>query len=257
MPKLEKTTIDNIPLKVYRKAICYNTKPRKKINLPNPWVEYWNLQPNLRKHNDPNARVYIESVSAAEEILRGFSRKKAWDIKWIAKNKIPENVLYKPWAPAAVKRSIRVLNAMCAPGSWPGPDSWLRKSSMASAFYNSRTCTSAIVLARCQMRAQKFSDGVDECTWEKASPYAQTLAAPLKESGIEVRASVAEDVAKQYNIICKNDPLLVHVSGGLEGFGRMLARWLLEQDVMRPGYRIKPPSGYLWRKFIATFANGD
>jgi hypothetical protein len=255
MNEIKNKEIDNIPLKVYRKAVEYRTI--KKKNTPSPWVEYWNLQPNLRKHNDPKSKVYIASVHAAEEILRGFSRKKAWDIKWIAKNNIPENVLYKPWAPAVVKRAIRVLNAMCEPGNWPGPGSWVARCSMADAFYNPRNCTSILVIARCSLRAKKFSDRVDELTWEKASPYAQTIAAPLKETGIEIRASVAESIAKQYNILCKNDPLLVHVSGGLEGFGRMLARWLLEQNITRPGFRMEPPHGYLWRKFCATFTNGD
>jgi len=248
----------NTPLKtsIYRhaKPLESCTKTRKKqINTPNPWVEYWNLQKNLRKHKDPKAKVYIRSGSAAEELLRGFSRKKKWDSKWIAKHNIPEKVLYEPWAPVVIKRAIRMINVMVEPGMWPGPNSWLARISMEDAIYNRRTASSMLVLARCMPKPKSFFEKTTEEHWENASPQAQTVAAPLREMGIGISATVAESIAKQYNMLCESNPLLVHISGGLEGFGRMMARWLLEQGIRSPNYNICPPSGRLWRRFSATF----
>jgi hypothetical protein len=248
---------ENTPLKtsIYRhsKTLESCTKTRKKENMPNPWVEYWNLQKNVRKHNDPNAKVYVASGAAAEEILRGLSSKKRWDSRWIAKNNIPEKVLYEPWAPVVLKRAIRVIDTMLEPGCWPGPCSWLAKISMAECIYNPRAATSMMVLARCVPKPKSFFEKMREDQWENASPQAQTIAAPLREMGVDIGAAVAENIAKQYNMLCETNPLLVHISGGLEGFGRMLARWLLEQGIQKPGYNIRPPSGYLWRRFSATF----
>lgn len=225
---------------------------KQKISKTDPWVEYWNLQPGLVVHR-PDSKVYKRGAQAVQELLKGLSPRR-WDMSWLNRWRIYERVLHQPWSQAEVKRSIRLLSKMTEPGNWPGPDTWLSQLALADAVYNARSCTSMLVLARCSVTPKKLKTYQDTMTWEKVSPQAQTIAAPLRAEGIEIWPSIAEKMARRYNNLCQENPLLVHLSGGLEGFGRMLARWLHEQNNTNPGTQLEPPDGKLWKMFLSSFS---
>ena len=240
-------------LSVYRpKVVKFPNKQRQqKEHQTDPWVEYWNLQPGLQTHR-AGTKTYMNGAKACRQLLTGLTPRR-WDVGWVTKNRINERFLYEPWPPQQVKRAMRLLSAMTEPGNWPGPATWLSRLNLPTAVYNPRSCTSMLVFARCQKAPKRLYAHQDEVSWENASPQAQTVAEPMRAAGVVVWVSVAEGVARHYGELCRENPLITHISGGLEGFGRMLARWLQEQNIDKPGKMIAPPNGVLWKRFIATF----
>lgn len=229
-------------------------KPRLKVIKTDIWVEYWNLQPGLRKHK-AGFKTYRQSAQMVHQLMEGLSARR-WDQQWLGKNKIQQKFLQDPWPPVAIKRAMRTLSAMTEPGMWPGPNTWLSQLDLSSAIYNPRSCTSMMVYARCQQTPSRLFHQQNKDSWDRATPQALAVAAPLREAGIQIWAEIAEKLARQYNILSGQDPMFIYLAGGLEGFGRMLTRWLQEQNQLSPGKKIQPPDGYLWRQFVKTFSGG-
>lgn len=222
------------------------------------WVEYWNSQKGLIKHWNPQTKIYRRSHEAVEKLIKtGWPKKQFWDAKWIARHGISEKILTQPWSRNEIKRSIRILSMSTEPGNWPGPNSWLSRMPMQLAIYNPRSGISMLAYARCRICPQRLRTSQDSRTWESVGPQAQTVAAPMRSAGIDIWPTVAEKMSQQYNKLLKDNPLLAHLSGGLEGFGRMMARWLQEQNELKPGSKIEPPNGPLWKRFLSTFHSSE
>lgn len=217
------------------------------------WVEYWNLHKTLKYHK-PGTRMYeIGDKELRLLVSRGFAKSTRWDDEWLYKKNIPAKFLVQPWSQVDMRRAIRMLSLMASPGYWPGPGSFLTKSSIQGVVYAPQFGTSILLEARTLAKPRKLFQQINELNWEKASPQAQALAGPLRQEGIRIYPKVAENIARQYNLLCKGNPLMIHLCGGLEGFGRMLSRWLLEKNVKNPGKAIAPPNGRYWIEFVRTF----
>jgi len=241
-------------LSVHRKET--KPKPLKKnlIIKLDPWVEFWNDQPNLSNHKSPRTKTYRAAAALARELTKGLSGAYSWDAKWLKRYNIQKRFLTEPWPEITLRRAIETLNEMAQPGNYPGPDSWLTRLSFASAIYNPFSRSSAIVFARSNPRVQTLKKSVYAVAEQKLDPQTRALLSTFNSANIDIDPSLAEKIATAYKTMAAQNVVLRHISRGCEGFGQMLVRWLVQKNELDPGGALSPPDGWLWKKFTKELA---
>ena len=224
--------------------------PKKKEPKRDYWVEYWNSLPGLRSHRI-GFHTYESGASAIQELFRGLSPR-VWNKKWLARHKINSKLLTRPWSHIEVRRAIKILSEMTQAGNWPGPGTWLSSLSLSDAVYNSMSQISMMTYARSLRCAREIREVHLSFVEEKASPDAKKMLVVFRDYHVEISSKIAEELARQYNVLCESDPLISQIAGGPGGFARMLSEWLLEKNTPEPGDKITPPDGWLWRQFART-----
>lgn len=234
------------------KPVLVKKEKRKVIPATDDWVEYWNTLPNLISHRT-GSDVYKKSAKAVQNLLNGMP-KLTWNKEWIERNHIHYQFLTQPWPAVAIEKTMQILSQMGSPGYFPGPVKSFTGMSLANMIYNSWGQTSWMMYARSKGKASLASKHGEEYWISKASPPAKMLLAQLETFNAKIPVGTAEEICRQYNILCRQDALFRHLCPGIESFGRMLGRWLVEQKRPKPGTAIAPSDGWLWKKFLTSMA---
>jgi len=119
-----------------KKKTKKESKPQYYSKINTQLLEYWNKQDNLRKHKNPDSKVYKDSLKKIDAIRKG-KLEKMIDIDSV-KNGFPIEYYGKKWSRQQIAKAIRTLNAWCKEGNYPANKTWIKKLSLADAIFNSR-----------------------------------------------------------------------------------------------------------------------
>jgi hypothetical protein len=110
--------------------------------MPDLIFDYWNSQPNLRKHKT-DSKVYSEYIKYVDHLLNGsFGNRYTLTSFCIEMNNLSEEELGKKWTQEEIKDAIEKFNFMC--GSDYSGDKQFFPKTISDFFYNPRTENSFI-----------------------------------------------------------------------------------------------------------------
>lgn len=103
---------------------------------PNPLIEYWNSLSGVRKHKNPNSKVYQDAVEMIKRVMGGLLKKRMLDSEWFNRHKIKHTRI---GSALAFRTHLKNLSYMYQPGYWPEDKTWLKKLNLCDLIYNPRS----------------------------------------------------------------------------------------------------------------------
>ena len=254
-----KRTVPPPPTRVYRRESngIVRTIPAKKLPIEikekriNPFVRYWNSLPGLRTHQ-PDTKIYSQCIQMIRQLRNKGLGNYLWDNDWIKRSRINRRFLSEPWSEFAIYKTMDTLSQMTQPGFFPGPNSFLCKSSLVETIYNPRIQNSMFAYARSCMVPPVTKQITRETILTRLSPEDREFLQVLEEYSVEIPTNVLENVGKLYNTLCQNfsEPLIRHLYPTSGSFAEALGLWLSGRNLLKPGKALLPPDGWIWKQFF-------
>lgn len=107
---------------------------------PNSLIEYWNSLPGVRKHKNPNSKIYQQAVSMIRKLKRGTMFEGVhFNSQWLKDKKIELGTCVLSFSDSEeIKQVFKNLSLMYQPGYWPEDKSWLKGLNLCDLIYNPR-----------------------------------------------------------------------------------------------------------------------